>query len=105
MASPARGGVGPDSRKAVVHTAAHLRRKISRSPETAVNARQQQPFVAVVVTFNRLALLKRCLAALQAQTVAPHRIIVVDNASTEGTGEWLQTLASGSAVPIDMIRM
>ena len=44
--------------------------------------------VAVVVTFNRLSLLQRLVARLR----EVHRlaeILVVDNASTDGTGEWL----------------
>ena len=42
---------------------------------------------AVVVTFNRRELLVRCLAALAAQTRPPDHVLVVDNASTDGTPE------------------
>jgi rhamnopyranosyl-N-acetylglucosaminyl-diphospho-decaprenol beta-1,3/1,4-galactofuranosyltransferase len=42
---------------------------------------------AVVVTFNRKTLLKECLAALCAQTRRLDEIIVVDNASTDGTDD------------------
>lgn len=45
--------------------------------------------VAIVVTYNRKSLLERCLAALLAQSRRPDRILVVDNASTDGTSEWL----------------
>ena len=48
---------------------------------------------AVVVTYNRLPLLRRCLAALQAQTAQGLRVLVVDNASADGTAEYLKTLA------------
>jgi rhamnopyranosyl-N-acetylglucosaminyl-diphospho-decaprenol beta-1,3/1,4-galactofuranosyltransferase len=41
--------------------------------------------VAVVVTWNRRELLLEALAAVQAQTHAPDLVIVVDNASTDGT--------------------
>lgn len=44
---------------------------------------------AVVVTHNRLDDLKRCLAALRAQTHALRSIIVVDNASTDDTSAFL----------------
>lgn len=47
---------------------------------------------AVVVTHDRKALLKRCLATLLAQT-APCDILLVDNASTDGTGAWARELA------------
>lgn len=40
---------------------------------------------AVVVTYERPALLAQCLEALLAQTIAPDRIVVVDNASRDGT--------------------
>ncbi|MDQ8045644.1 MAG: glycosyltransferase family 2 protein [Solirubrobacteraceae bacterium] len=42
----------------------------------------------VVVTWNGRALLASCLHHLAAQTV-PHRVIVVDNASADGTAAWL----------------
>jgi GT2 family glycosyltransferase len=48
-----------------------------------------EPVWAVVVTHNRRALLEQCLAALDAQTRRPDRILVVDNASTDGTFAWL----------------
>lgn len=57
---------------------------------------------AVVVTFNRLAMLQRLLPRLQG-VEGLERILVVDNASTDGTGEWLastgvefETLASNT---------
>jgi GT2 family glycosyltransferase len=44
---------------------------------------------AVVVTRNRPALLKRCLAAIDAQTYPASYVVVVDNASEEPTRELL----------------
>lgn len=44
---------------------------------------------SVVVTFNRLALLKECIAGLRKQTVPLHEVIVVNNGSSDGTAEWL----------------
>ena len=43
---------------------------------------------AVVVTYNRLSLLKACIDALKRQS-APCDLCVVDNASTDGTHAWL----------------
>ena len=40
---------------------------------------------AVVVTRNRVRLLEECLAAVEGQTRAPDHVLVVDNASTDGT--------------------
>jgi rhamnopyranosyl-N-acetylglucosaminyl-diphospho-decaprenol beta-1,3/1,4-galactofuranosyltransferase len=44
---------------------------------------------AVVVTYNRLALLTEAIAALKNQTVAMKHLIVVNNGSTDNTGQWL----------------
>lgn len=46
--------------------------------------------VAVVVTYNRRVLLERCLSALATQTVFPKQVLIVDNASTDGTQDWLR---------------
>lgn len=43
---------------------------------------------AVVVTYNRLDMLRQCIAALETQN-APCDILVIDNASSDGTQEWL----------------
>ncbi len=48
---------------------------------------------AAIVTFNRGALLVECLRALLAQTVPVARIVVIDNASTDGTPELLAETA------------
>lgn len=45
---------------------------------------------AVVVTYNRRALLQECLVALAAQERRPERVLVVDNASTDGTAAWIR---------------
>lgn len=44
---------------------------------------------AVVVTYNRLQLLKECVEALRNQTYKNVDFIIVNNGSTDGTGEWL----------------
>ena len=46
--------------------------------------------VAVVVTYNRKALLKECLDAILGQTERVEKIIVVDNCSTDNTYEFLK---------------
>jgi rhamnopyranosyl-N-acetylglucosaminyl-diphospho-decaprenol beta-1,3/1,4-galactofuranosyltransferase len=47
--------------------------------------------IAVVVTFNRLALLQRLVARL-GEVPDLAEVLVVDNASTDGTGEWLRSV-------------
>ena len=46
--------------------------------------------LAVIVTYNRCALLERCLDHLLSQTVPPTEILVVNNASTDGTVAMLE---------------
>ena len=48
-----------------------------------------EKIAAVVVTYNRLELLKQCVEKLRGQTV-PCQIVLVDNASTDGTGDWAE---------------
>ena len=54
---------------------------------------------AIVVTYNRLPLLKQCLAALRAQTVQGFTVVLVDNASTDGTADYIKTLAMLAGLP------
>ena len=44
---------------------------------------------AVVVTYNRLELLKQCVNSLRNQTYKLDEIIIVNNSSTDGTLDWL----------------
>lgn len=47
---------------------------------------------AIVVTFNRVDLLKECIQALNAQTEPVSHIIVINNKSTDNTEEYLRKL-------------
>ena len=44
---------------------------------------------AVVVTYNRLSDLQRCIASLRRQSYPLSSLIVFDNGSTDGTRDWL----------------
>jgi GT2 family glycosyltransferase len=61
--------------------------------------------VAVVVTFNRKDLLLDCVAGLADQTHPLERVIVVDNASTDGTVEALEGSGLGERVTLDLVRL
>ena len=54
---------------------------------------------AVVVTFNRLELLQRLVPRL-AEAEGLDEILVIDNASSDGTTEWLRAQVETSALPV-----
>jgi GT2 family glycosyltransferase len=49
--------------------------------------------IAVVVTYNRLNLLKECISGLRVQTHQLTDILVINNSSNDGTEEWLNSQA------------
>jgi rhamnopyranosyl-N-acetylglucosaminyl-diphospho-decaprenol beta-1,3/1,4-galactofuranosyltransferase len=59
----------------------------------------QRRIVAVVVTHNRLNLLQRLIPRV-VETKGLDEILVVDNASTDGTEAWLREQADAGAVPV-----
>lgn len=44
---------------------------------------------AVIITYNRLELLKEVVSGVREQTQKPDQIIIVNNSSNDGTTEWL----------------
>lgn len=61
--------------------------------------------VAAVVTYNRRELLGECLMALQAQTHRLERVLVIDNASTDGTPEHLARLGLLDGPRVEYVRL
>ncbi len=59
-----------------------------------------EPAYSIVIpTFNRLDVLREVLQALVAQQAAPEfEVVVVDDGSTDGSGEWLERCA----LPLDL---
>ena len=49
--------------------------------------------ICVIVTYNRLELLKESVAAVMQQTNPLHRVVIVDNHSTDGTDNYLAGLS------------
>ncbi|WP_195572162.1 glycosyltransferase family 2 protein [Paenibacillus sp. 1001270B_150601_E10] len=47
----------------------------------------------IIANFNKLELLKQCIESIRAHTPNPHEIIVVDNASTDGSAQYLESCA------------
>lgn len=57
----------------------------------------------VVVTFNRLEKLKTVISSIEAQTHPVETLFVIDNASTDGTAEYLASLEA--SVPLEVVTM
>ena len=55
----------------------------------------QMKIIAAVVTHNRRDLLGRCIGHLERQTRAPDQILIIDNASTDGSA----TMLSNRGIP------
>lgn len=66
---------------------------------------QQDIVYAVVVTYNRKILLQECLDALLNQTRDVQKIILIDNASTDGTEEMLREQGYLALDMMDYIKM
>jgi GT2 family glycosyltransferase/glycosyltransferase involved in cell wall biosynthesis len=65
---------------------------------TAAIAAHQPPRVSVVVlTWNNLALTQACLASLAASDYPDLELIIVDNASTDGSRTWLREYAQAQS--------
>ncbi len=47
---------------------------------------------AIIVTYNRKELLGKCIDAVQKQTIKPSKIFVIDNASTDGTDLYVNSI-------------
>lgn len=63
----------------------------------------EQRIVAVVVTWNRRVLLERVLRAIDVQTRRPDAVIVVDNASTDGSAQMAREL--DLATPLTVLEL
>ncbi len=61
-----------------------------RAPRNVHEVTGKSRVIAVLVTWNRVALLAESLEALRRQTAYLHNIVVVDNASDDGTPDFLQ---------------
>ncbi|MBO1266918.1 glycosyltransferase [Arthrobacter cavernae] len=59
--------------------------------------------VAVVVTYNRRELLQTTLAGVVSGTLVPDAVVVVDNASTDGTADYLRSYEG--PVPTDVVTL
>ena len=59
-----------------------------------LSSHEKKSVNAVVVTCNRISLLKECVEALLCQTYKLKHIVIINNNSSDGTSDWLDTLQS-----------
>lgn len=56
----------------------------------------------IIVTFNRKALLIKCLDSVNNQTYKPHTVYIIDNASTDGTRQLVADMGFDSTIVNDI---
>lgn len=61
-----------------------------------INQEKKINYSVVIVTYNRCALLRECIACVLGQTIQPGHVVIVNNASSDDTGEVLDALAAGT---------
>lgn len=69
-----------------------------KKSEDAKEAMVGQRVTAVVVTYNRKELLKECLSALVKQNYQTLQVLIVDNASTDGTHDYIVDLIDNKKI-------
>ena len=66
-----------------------------------MNPKITSPIIGcAIVTYNRLNLLKENISALKQQTYPLHKIFIIDNCSTDGTKEYLDSLSNDPQMQI-----
>src|SRR4051812_1126737 len=83
-----RGDRGDQDRRARRCRSA-VRSRLADAPRSAGGTGAMR-ILAAIVTYNRMALLERCIDHVRAQTRSPDRLIVINNSSTDGTAEMLE---------------
>lgn len=56
----------------------------------------------VVVTYNRLDLLKECVQAIRKQSYPVSHFFIIDNCSTDGTWDYLKSIKNETIIPIHL---
>lgn len=61
----------------------------------ALDVKPQKLVSIIILTYNAIAYTRRCVSSIQNHTGYRHEIIFVDNASSDGTAEYLRDLVRG----------
>lgn len=78
----------------VAYLVAQTLKRVSLSPDALIHLpHYEDPVVTIaIVTFNNRNCTERCLRSLVlANEATPYEVVIVDNASTDDTRDWLQT--------------
>jgi GT2 family glycosyltransferase len=68
------------------------------NPQSAIRNPQSHGFTSIViVTHNQLEFTHLSVASIEQHTTEPHELILIDNASTDGTVEYLKSLGEQAA--------
>ena len=65
---------------------------MNSSEKNALNNKKSHRFSVILITMNRKEILRKCLESIHLQKYDDYEIIVVDNASHDGTGDMVQRL-------------
>lgn len=61
-----------------------------------------EKIIAVIVTYNRLEKLKKCIDCLMKQSVSLDNLVIVNNASSDGTTQYLQVVNNQKIIHIKL---
>ena len=75
-----------------------ITQKAAESRFIAVAPHHYGSFTSIVIlTFNELKYTRECIESIKKHTPEPHEVILIDNASTDGTVKWLRRLVKENA--------
>jgi len=90
--------IQPESRRPTRLAEATVETVLTSPLPPPVEASEEPAATVVVVSYNTLVFTRMCLESVLANTDGlPFELVVVDNASIDGSGEYLRTLASRDA--------
>lgn len=75
--------------------------EIAKVYEETIRNYKNAKVYAVIVTYNRLPMLKKCLDAVLNQTYKSLKVVVVDNASTDGTDSYVKSLKNNRIIYVN----
>ena len=77
------------------------KKKLFSGNKLKQTAQQEQYTSIIILTHNQLEYTKKCIESIFTHTKEPFELIVVDNGSTDGTVEYLETEVGGRGKGID----